>query len=78
MLDPATGVISGTPTGSPSNSILVIGVTDSFEFMSVQVLISLSLAATPIMIPTLQELVIFALIILIMLIGAHQLKSKHD
>ena len=77
MLDPATGAISGTPTGSPTDSVLVITVADLYEFASAQVLINLiAPAARPV--PTLQSWGVIALIFFIAGMGLRQSRKKRE
>jgi len=77
MLDPATGAISGRPTGSPTNSVLLIAVADLYEFESAQVLINL-IAPVVRPVPTLQSWGVIALIFFIAGMGLRQSRKKQE
>ena len=79
-LNPATGVISGTPTGSATNGIVVIAVADLYEFGSSQVLTSVTAPtdSAPQSIPTLQSWALIALALLMTGIGLRQARRTRE
>lgn len=71
ILDPVTGVISGTPTGSASSGSVGVTVTDLYQVGSTRVLIDLTAppAFVPTQVPTVQTWGLLAMIMLLLGLG---------
>ena len=80
-LDPVTGVISGTPTGSPTNGVVVIAVADLYEvgLSQVPTRVTAPTNSAPKPIPTLQFWALIALALILVGIGLlADLRKRHQ